>query len=149
MKKLLITLSVLFLSHFSFAQFNIDSLKTKDSAMYTIVEEWLGTHYKFGGINKNGIDCSAFSMMFYETRYNIELPRIAKAQYSVSTKIKKEDLEIGDLIFFRTKGRSGWHVGIYLLDGYFVHSANKKSGVKISYLYTPYYEKTYLSGGRI
>jgi len=149
MKKLILVIGIILSTYSSKAFFDFDELKSKDSVTYSFVEEWLGTHYRFGGENMGGIDCSAFSREFYATRYNIELPRIAKEQYSVVTKIKKTALELGDLVFFRNHGPSGWHVGVYLFDGYFVHAANKKSGVKISNLSDAYYVKTYLNGGRI
>lgn len=149
MKKLILTTSILLASYISKAQLDLNQLKTRDSSMYSFVEYWVGTAYRFGGNDKNGIDCSAFARKFYETIYSIELPRVAREQYKAITRVKKEALELGDLVFFRNNSPSGWHVGVYLLDGYFVHAANRKSGVKISYLYETSYVKTYLSGGRI
>lgn len=126
-----------------------DILKSvKDSTLYSFFSEWIGIKYRTGGNNKRGVDCSGFSKIFYETLFKMRLPRIAKEQYKFTERIKKTNLLIGDLVFFRTRSRSGWHVGVYLFDGYFIHSENQRTGVKINNLSDPYYRKTYLSGGR-
>lgn len=148
MKKLLLIV-LLFTSINSYSQFKIDQIKDVDSEMYTFVKDWYGVRYVTGGTTKKGVDCSGFSKVLYETRFGIELPRIAREQYRATARVNKDSLLPGDLVFFRTKTRSGWHVGVYLMDGYFVHSANHKTGVKINNLSDPYYIRTYLSGGRV
>jgi lipoprotein Spr len=40
------------------------------------------------------------------------------------------------------------HVGIYLSDGQFIHSATR-GGVRIDRLDAPYYIKTWVTGGRV
>lgn len=133
----------------SYGQFNIDTIKLIDSQLYHTIKDWVGVNYRIGGNTKNGVDCSGFTKIIYETCYFVKLPRTAKEQYKVTSRIDKDKLLLGDLVFFRTKTRTGWHVGIYLIDGFFLHSINKKYGVKISNLFEPYYVKTYISGGRI
>ena len=147
--KKLILIILLFTSINSYSQFKIDQIKDVDVEMYTFVKNWVGVKYKVGGTTKKGVDCSGFSKILYKTRFGVELPRIAKEQYRATNRIDKDSLLPGDLVFFRTKTRSGWHVGIYLMNGYFVHSENHKTGVKINNLSDPYYVRTYLSGGRI
>jgi len=149
MKKMISLMMILIVSFYSYSQLNLDSLRNKDSNIYNFVIDWYGVKYRVGGTTKSGVDCSGFSKRLYESRFNIELPRIAREQYKSTNRVKKDSLITGDLVFFRTKTRSGWHVGVYLMDGYFVHSASRKSGVKINNLSDPYYVRTYLSGGRI
>lgn len=126
----------------------LDSVKIKDSTLYQFINDWVGVKYKIGGNSKNGVDCSGFSKILYDSIFDVDLPRIAKEQYKFTNRIKKDSLKLGDLVFFRTRSRSGWHVGVYLMDGYFVHSENRKTGVKFNNLSDSYYNKTYLSGGR-
>ena len=61
----------------------------------------------------------------------------------------KDDLKDGDLVFFRTNNKSSWHVGVYLWDGQFVHAANRKDDIKISYLWDSSYQKSFKGAGRL
>ena len=148
MRKILIITILLILCNVGNTTFNKDSLRITNDRVYIFSNDWLGVKYKFGGTTKKGIDCSGFTQKFYENIFNIKLPRIAKAQYNVSKRIKKDSLLCGDLVFFRTTSRSGWHVGVYLADGYFIHAESRKTGVIITNLNTTYYTKKFLSGGR-
>lgn len=151
MKKILSLIVVLFFALRSFGEmeYNIDSLKSKDSVLHSFVKHWIGTKYRMGGETYNNVDCSAFSMILYRTVYNIDIPRTAREQYIFVHKIKKAQLKMGDLVFFRTKCGTTWHVGIYLSDGYFIHASGRKTGVRISSLKSTNYVREYLSGGKI
>lgn len=126
-----------------------DSITIQKTYLSEFVKNWVGVKYVRGGITKYGVDCSGFSKVLYDSVYNTSIPRTAKSQYAFTKRINKNDLIEGDLVFFRTKSRSGWHVGVYLFDGFFVHSENRRSGVKISNLGNSYYKKTYVGAGRI
>ena len=77
----------------------------------------------------------------------IDLPRTTRAQARVGQPIEQGDLEIGDLIFFRTTRR--WrHVGIYVGERRFLHVSSKK-GVTISSLDNPYWKRRYWMSTRI
>jgi len=119
----------------------------KNISLFRFIDEWWGTRYRYGGSSKKGIDCSAFTGLLLGTVFAVKLPRTAREQYNESEKINKEDMLEGDLVFFNTRGGVS-HVGVYLGDGYFVH-ASTNNGVMISRLDDPYYEKRFISGGRI
>lgn len=114
------------------------------------IDSWYGTPYRYGGNDKNGIDCSAFVQTFMQYIYGIALARISAEQYRQSKRIDKEDLEEGDLVFFITRGRRAGvsHVGIYLCNNKFVH-ASTSGGVMISDLAEPYYQQHYSGAGRV
>jgi len=112
-----------------------------------VVKTFLGVPYKLGGSTLKGIDCSAFVKKIYEI-FNIELPRTTREQFSIGKKIGKEQLEEGDLVFFRRRGDSS-HVGIYIGDNQFVHASSYNRQVKIDYLDAPYYSKRFLRGVRV
>ena len=112
-----------------------------------VVKTFLGVPYKLGGSTLRGIDCSAFVKKIYEI-FNIELPRTTREQFSVGKKVEKDQLEEGDLVFFKRRGNSA-HVGIYIGDNQFVHASSYNREVKIDYLDTPYYSKRFLRGVRV
>ena len=112
-----------------------------------VVKTFLGVPYKLGGSTLKGMDCSAFVKKIYEL-FNIELPRTTREQFSIGKKIQKNQLEEGDLVFFREGGNRS-HVGIYVGDNQFVHASSYSREVKIDYLDTPYYSKRFLRGIRV
>jgi peptidoglycan endopeptidase LytE len=85
--------------------------------------------------------------------FDIQLPRTAREQARVGLKIGKEELNIGDLVFFKTKRYVKYptHVGIYIGDGNFIHSSSGygRIGVKIDSLSSDYYTKVYTGATRI
>jgi len=117
------------------------------SLLVKVVKTFLGVPYKLGGSTLKGIDCSAFVRKIYEI-FNIELPRTTREQFSIGKKIGKEQLEEGDLVFFRRHGNSS-HVGIYIGDNQFVHASSYNRQVKIDHLDAPYYSKRFLRGVRV
>ena len=116
-------------------------------SLYSFIDEWYRTRYRYGGTTKKGVDCSSFSGQLIYDVYNQILPRTAREQFKKTSRVKKEDLREGDLVFFNTTGGIS-HVGVFLSDGYFVH-AGSSSGVTISHLDDPYFSKRYLGAGRV
>ncbi len=113
------------------------------------VMDWLGTPYLFGGTSRRAIDCSAFVRAVFQSSGNIQLPRTAAEQNKIGTKIRKDKMEFGDLVFFNTRrGVYVSHVGIYLGDNLFVH-ASSKYGVTISSLESGYYNKRLIGSKRL
>ena len=118
-----------------------------NARLIAFLESWYGTPYRFGGGDRVGIDCSAFTSMLLDSVYGVALPRTARSQYEMGVKIRKEQLEQGDLVFFNTTGGIS-HVGIYLANNKFVHAATS-SGVAISDLDDMYYRKRFIGASRV
>ena len=118
-----------------------------NSSLFSLIDEWWATRYRYGGTSKKGIDCSAFTSLLMSTVFAVKLPRTAREQFNESEKVGKDEMIEGDLVFFNTRGGVS-HVGVYLGDYYFVH-ASTNQGVVISSLEEPYYEKRFIGGGRI
>jgi hypothetical protein len=117
--------------------------------LYSFIDEWYGTRYRLGGTDHNGIDCSAFVQRLYARVFNISLFRTAAQQFKLCQSIwNKEDLNEGDLVFFNIRTKRISHVGIYLMNDYFVHSSSS-SGVMISKLTDAYWRKYYAGAGRV
>jgi lipoprotein Spr len=113
---------------------------------------YLGTPYRYGGMTRNGIDCSAFVLSVFGAAAGLSLPRVAASQSQEGEKIEKENLQKGDLIFF-SHGRRISHVGIVESvseDGEvkFIHAATSR-GVMISSLNDSYWGPKYRFGKRI
>jgi len=120
----------------------------KDEVMYKVIE-YLNTPYRWGGTSKNGIDCSAFVQTVMYQALGVSIPRTSSAQSEVGEDVAREDLKFGDLVFFDTRSRGRVsHVGIYLSDGYFVHSGSR-TGVAIASLDSDYYSRTFLKAKRV
>ena len=117
----------------------------QNTTLYAGIDEWLGTRYRLGGTTKDGIDCSAFVQILYITQFGINIPRTAREQYDVTQRISRTDLKEGDLVFFNTQGGVS-HVGMYLQNNKFVHASS--SGVTISDLFDPYWERRFIGVGR-
>jgi len=114
-----------------------------------ISKGFLGAPYRFGGMSLQGIDCSAFVKRIYSF-FDITLPRTAREQANVGQKVSRDELVIGDLVFFNTRRYYISHVGIYIGDGQFVHAASGRSKeVRINNLSEPYYDKRFVQATRV
>lgn len=111
------------------------------------VKEVVGTPYRYGGTTTAGFDCSGF-ILYVFNKFNLDLPRTSDSQAKQGTPIAKEDLNLGDLVFFNTNGRGISHAGIYVGDNQFAHSSSSK-GVKISNLSESYYQNRYVTARRV
>lgn len=113
------------------------------------LSQWHGTPYRYGGMNRNGIDCSGFVYLTFRDRFALQLPRTTKAQTDIGTRIDKEELLPGDLVFFKTGGgENGLHVGIYDTDNQFIHASTSR-GVIRSSLDNVYWRKVFWQARRI
>ena len=140
MKKVFLAMCI-FITQFAFAQ---------TQSLDSFINEWIGKPYKFGGKTKSGIDCSQFTKRLYNDVYGLELRGTCSRQWNQTKRISKTDIEIGDIIFFRSRlSPSGWHCGCYIGDNKFVHASNKWEGVKISSLSEDIYRKNYKGAGRL
>jgi lipoprotein Spr len=133
-----------FLSQLIGISFPYSTLSVKLS---DFIVDWLGKPYRFGGESKKGIDCSAFSRKLYYEVMDQYLPRNSRQQFKYVKPINKEELQTGDLVFFKIKTRDISHVGVYLSDNKFIQSS--KSGVNVASLEHPYWKRYYYKAGRL
>lgn len=111
-------------------------------------QKFLNIPYKFGGNGIFGIDCSAYVKKVYGL-LGMELPRTAREQFNEGEEISREDLSVGDLVFFRTYAPFPSHVGIYLGNNLFIHASSKGKKVTVDNLDAPYYLKRFIGGKRL
>ncbi|MCC8365255.1 C40 family peptidase [Xenorhabdus sp. PB61.4] len=113
------------------------------------LEQWQGTPYRYGGMDRRGVDCSGFVYRTFHDRFNILLPRTTNQQTQLGTRISKKDLMPGDLVFFKTgSGANGLHVGIYDINNEFIH-ASTSNGVMRSSLDNVYWQRVFWQARRI
>jgi len=108
----------------------------KNGRLYEFIDQWMGVPYKFGGLDKDGVDCSGLTYLLEQQVYGINLPRMTSQQVTVIKRKYEEELKEGDLVFFDFDGKQFSHVGVYLQNGYIVHASSTK-GVMIVKLRSP------------
>ena len=109
-----------------------------------------GTRYVMGGTSRSGFDCSGFVRYILSATDGVELPRTASDQYYNGTPIANDQLQPGDLVFFKGTYKAGIsHVGIYAGGGKFIHAANAHKGVRMDNLNDSYYQAHYAGARRV
>ncbi|MCR5288685.1 MAG: C40 family peptidase [Treponema sp.] len=157
MKKILFLLGVIFTTS-SFmltasAQIPGDT-RTPQELRYALISEgkkYIGTPYAYGGLGPNAFDCSGFIYTVAHDSIGYQLPRTSKALYSYVTIIPRNELQQGDIVFFRTRGSSSIaHAGIYIGNGQFIHAASDgpNTGVIVSSLSENYWGGMYAGAGK-
>ncbi|MDN5284448.1 MAG: peptidoglycan endopeptidase [Mucilaginibacter sp.] len=120
----------------------------QNGRLYSFIDQWLGTPYRFGGLDKDGVDCSGFTFLLEQQVYGITIPRMTSKQITVIKRKYEEDLKEGDLVFFDFDGKQFSHVGVYLQNGYVVHASSRR-GVIIIRLRDPSMYKYFSRAGSI
>jgi cell wall-associated NlpC family hydrolase len=94
----------------------------------------LGTPYVWGGSAANGFDCSGLVQWAYD-QHSIRLPRTSREQANAGALVTPvlDALQPGDILLFAAQPGGGvTHVGLYVGERKFIHSAN--NGVRLSRL---------------
>lgn len=106
-----------------------------------------GTPYKYGGTTTKGFDCSGFVRYLFG-KFDVSLTRTSSSQAQEGVKVSKDELKVGDLVFFNTSGKGISHVGVFVGNGKFAHSSSSR-GVIMSGLDEKYYANRYVTARRI
>lgn len=125
----------------------IDQAHTGDlrDALVQTALRYLGIPYRWGGVtDEDGFDCSGLTMVCYRLN-GLNLPRVSRNQYSAGHVIAKDDLRLGDLVFFATNKKGiVSHVGLYIGDDRFIHAPRTGEKVQIESLRHPYYAEHFI-----
>jgi len=108
---------------------------------------FLGVPYKWGGTSPNGLDCSAFVQHCFGI-LGVSLPRTAREQINCGAPVPSEQLQAADRLYFASRDGRITHTGIYIGDGYFIHSSSSNHGVAVSRLTDPKYSRIYAGARR-
>jgi hypothetical protein len=114
----------------------------------------------YGAQKSGGFDCSGF--VFYVMRMHFGYTGITLNQRGAhdmaavaKPRITRSKLQCGDLIFFGPKGRKSsvnsiYHAGLYLGNGWFIHSTGSSDGVTLQSLSaSTYYKQAFAWGRRV
>jgi probable lipoprotein NlpC len=126
------------------------------SPEFTIIEtakSYRGTPYRYGGMSRSGIDCSALVYHSFAA-VGVKLPRTSKEQSELGKKIPVNEIVPGDVLFFATgkKKKEVSHTGIVTevqkKEVRFIHASTSR-GVIEDYLSNSYWAKAFLFAKRL
>jgi len=81
------------------------------STALSAVQSAIGSPYRNGGTTTSGFDCSGLMVWAFE-KAGVKLPRTSFEQYRLGTTVAKDEIQVGDLVFFSSAGSGASHVGI-------------------------------------
>ena len=125
----------------------------KSEHVVFVALDFKGTPYKFGGTTKRGMDCSGLVYTSFKTE-ELELPRTSRAMSLQGTRLKLDEVNEGDLLFFETnKNRKvinhvGLVVGFNDEDILFIHSTSSR-GVIVSNFSEAYWQNAFVMARRV
>jgi hypothetical protein len=116
--------------------------------LWATAESFIGVEYTWGGTSKlEGVDCSGLVRAVYLLN-GLSLPRSTTDQYQAGTKVSRDRLQKGDLVFFSASpGRPASHVGVYVGENVFIHAPGKGKKVREESLDSRYFKERF-SGAR-
>ncbi len=105
-------------------------------------QKHLGTKYKYAGKRPGGFDCSGFTY-FVMDQFGVTLSASSKGQSAHGKKVNLEDVNRGDLVFFKRPGQNRiFHVALVIekgIDGLKVIHSTTSKGVRIDNISTSSY----------
>ena len=123
---------------------------TSGQKMAEFALKYVGYPYVYGGSSPKGFDCSGF-VKYVCNQFGYSVNRTASGQMDNGTSVSRNQLQPGDLVFFRKSGSSSRasHVGIYVGGGKFVHASTSKVGVIVSGMNEAYYTSGFVGARRL
>jgi cell wall-associated NlpC family hydrolase len=106
-----------------------------------------GSPFKYGGTTPKGFDASGFTQYVFAESVKVKLSRTSSDQYKQGTAIKTNELQSGDLVFYKTNGKSVSFVGIYIGNNQFIGATSK--GVRAQSMKDTYWKNCYVGAKRI
>lgn len=117
------------------------------SSIVSVALSKVGSAYVAGNAGPHSFDCSGLALYVYAKAAGISLPHYSYSQYDMSQHISSSSLRPGDLVFFFRNGAH--HVGIYIGGGKMVNAVSPSSGVRVDYVFGPWYGSHFSGAGRL
>lgn len=98
-----------------------------NAAAASVAMRYLGVPYVWGGASPSGFDCSGLASYAY-AQIGKSVPHYTVSIWNAFPKVPSDQLQVGDLVFFRGLG----HMGIYIGGGQYVNAPQTGDVVKVS-----------------
>lgn len=137
----------------AFAPQTDGSISPKTNEFINHAKSMQGAPYVFGASGNGKYDCSGLVYAALK-KAGVKVPRLAARGYQdmfKNSKVSKENLKPGDLVFFHSKNTRGipqgraTHIEIYLGNGMTMGTDSPKEGARIE----PINWKTFIGGARV
>jgi peptidoglycan endopeptidase LytE len=117
------------------------------SALLAAASRHVGVRYRWGGMSPSGFDCSGF--IGYVLRIvGVSVPRTTDAMWQEGRAVSRDQLKVGDIVFFTTTRPGPSHAGIYIGNNQFIHASSGFGRVTVTSLDYRYYRPRYLGARR-
>jgi len=121
------------------------------SSIVVSAKKNIGTPYVWAGSSPGGFDCSGFTSYVLK-EFNVQLPRRAEDQYKMAKKVKKKNVQKGDLVFFKNGGEIS-HVGIVVSEKgepvVMIHASSSKGIITTQIDQSSYWSQRLYSYGSV
>lgn len=126
----------------------VESVHSSETAakLWQVYERYAGAPYEYGGTSAQGFDCSGFILTAFREGLDRQLPRTTSQMLRYGKVIATTEVQPGDLVFFRIRGKEQ-HAGIYMGDDRFIH-ASTSVGVTLSELDGYYWKARFTQARR-
>lgn len=126
----------------------IKNFKNVKEKILSRAKYFLGTPYGFGDKEGGRTDCSGFTQQVYRP-FGVSLPRSASEQALFGENVSLDDLQVGDLLFYRTYKSDPSHVAIYAGDGKIIHASYAAKKVQYDSIEKAYYRNRFMYARRL
>ncbi len=101
-------------------------------ALVELAKQYIGTPYVYGGMSPAGFDCSGFVKYCYGLM-GVSINRVAADQAQNGYGVSVDQMRPGDILCFSSSAGGSYigHTGIYVGNGYFIHSPREGYSVEI------------------
>ena len=117
------------------------------SALLATASRLVGIRYRWGGMGPSGFDCSGF-IGYVLRAVGVSMPRTTYAMWAEGRPVPRDQLKVGDIVFFNTTRPGPSHAGIYVGNNQFIHSSSGFGRVTVTSMDYRYYKPRYLGARR-
>ncbi len=117
------------------------------SALLANASRLVGIRYRWGGMSPRGFDCSGF-IGYVMRSVGVVVPRTTYAMWAEGRPVARDQLKVGDIVFFQTTRPGPSHAGIYIGNKQFIHSSSGFARVTVTSLDYRYYQPRYFGARR-